>query len=213
MRPVHALKRRFPRVLEFAAATAPTPGTPGRRARRSVRPAADRTVSTAHFETGWGWTHGPPPVNPTTSESRTVRESADADLQRDVDPPVGRSMGDPEPELRRETSGPTPRSGSTRPAPASQPSVTSSANASRRVIRELLDTGAAWGRMPRGVAWSSAPRPPRRQRGRHVVDVRVGRHHAPRLPVSSSGCRSTQDGAPLSAPAARLLPERGAAAR
>ena len=47
-------------------------------------------------------THGPPPVNPTTRESRTVRESADADLQRDVDPPAGRPMGDPEPELRRE---------------------------------------------------------------------------------------------------------------
>ena len=45
----------------------------------------------------------PPPVDPTTSESRTVGESADVDLQRDVDPPAGRPMGDPEPELRGET--------------------------------------------------------------------------------------------------------------
>ena len=38
-----------------------------------------------------------------------VRESADADRRRGVDPPAGRPMGDPEPELRRETSAPTPR--------------------------------------------------------------------------------------------------------
>ena len=35
-------------------------------------------------------------------------------------------------------------------APASPPSVTSSVNASRRVIRELLDAGAAWVGRPAG---------------------------------------------------------------
>ena len=49
------------------------------------------------------------PREPHDQREPNVRESADADLRRDVDPPAGRPMGDPEPELRRETSAPIPR--------------------------------------------------------------------------------------------------------
>ena len=49
------------------------------------------------------------PREPHDQREQNVRESADADLRRDVDPPAGRPMGDPEPELRRETSAPIPR--------------------------------------------------------------------------------------------------------
>ena len=49
------------------------------------------------------------PREPHDQREPNVRESADADRRRGVDPPAGRPMGDPEPELRRETSAPTPR--------------------------------------------------------------------------------------------------------
>ena len=49
------------------------------------------------------------PREPHDQREQNVRESADADLRRDVDPPAVRPMGDPEPELRRETSAPIPR--------------------------------------------------------------------------------------------------------
>ena len=71
-------------------------------------------------------------------------------------------MGEPEPELRRETKvTQPPRRG--RPAPASQPSVMSWANASQCVIHELLDTGAKPRRRerPRALATSPGPRPSR----------------------------------------------------
>ena len=125
------------------------------------------------------------PREPHDQREPNVRESADADLRRDVDPPAGRPMGDPEPELRRETSAPIPR-----PFPVDQ-----------RVGAEPLES-LSW-----PAEWFACDgRPSTNLRTRSFVRLRPLRFFAE--PVAELTCR----GAPYKYPS-RDLRNRETAAR